>query len=139
MSRPEQDESASETKLLSGIVEALSLGGIFEQSCTKDVERGIDLVFVAWDTVVASIGERQVEEVVASSPDRAAVVSALLTIYSTNWPNKAICECIPELYGKPVRAAWMGRDVREVLDIAVRSAVLAAMPQRVRNEEDEGA
>ena len=139
MAPPEEGESASEAMLLGAILQALSLGRIFEQCCINDVGRSIELVLSAWDTVVGSVAERQVEEFPFSSPDRAALIRALHRIYSTNWPNKAICDCILELYGRPIRVAWMERDVREVLDIAVRSAVVAALPSRVADGEEGGA
>lgn len=139
MSSPAEGDSASETRLLRAILQALSLGPLFDQLCREDVGSCIDLVVIAWDTVVRSLAERQAKHFPASSPDRAALVGALQRIYSTNWPNQAICDCILELYGRPVREVWKGRDVREVLDIAVRTAVLVALPSRVAVREERGA
>ena len=108
------------------VIRDLYLSETALSGCRRIPEKAVPAILIAWQVVVKNCLTSDEKWKLENSPPEATLLVEIEKIYSTNWPNRRICRALRTFYDADPQDWWEIRDVRALLDLAVRSALEAA-------------
>jgi hypothetical protein len=108
------------------VVKGLRLSEPALAGCRATPDKAAAAILIGWQVVVKNCLASEEKWKLDNSPPDEKLLAELEGIYSTNWPNRRICRALRSLYDADPQDWWEIKDVRALLDLAVRSALEAA-------------
>lgn len=108
------------------VVRGLRLSETALAGCRSEPEKAVRAILIGWQVVIKNCLTSDEKWKLGNSPPDEALLAELEAIYSTNWPNKRIYGALQAFYDADPQDWWEIKDVRALLDLAVRSALEAA-------------
>jgi hypothetical protein len=108
------------------IVRKLELSSAARTGCQSDPERAAIAIVMGWEVLTKFCVPTSDAWRLRSHPSRGTMLRELQGIYSTNWPNRRICQTLRCLYEIHEQDWQEVNDIRALLDLAVWSALEGA-------------
>ncbi|WP_376694581.1 hypothetical protein [Wenzhouxiangella sp. EGI_FJ10409] len=108
------------------VVKGLRLSETALTGCQSEPEKAFPAILIGWQVVVKNCLTSAEKWKLENSPPEATLLAEIEEIYSTNWPNRQICRALRTFYDADPQDWWEIKDVRGLLDLAIRSALEAA-------------
>jgi|GEM_PF-2630486 len=110
---------------IGALVRDLRLSDRALAGCRSSPEKAIPAILIGWQVVVENcLTSDEKWKLESSSPDE-TLLAELEEIYTTSCPNKLIRRALHSFYGADPQEWWEMKDVRALLDLAIRSALEA--------------